>query len=480
MAKKTKKKDDEYISIDLSKIINYKHLPLAILLLASLILNMYYFSTNKAVWWDEADYLSFVNFLTKGIPSAMWTGRAIIYPLILSIFGIINSSENFLRFGLMIISLLTVSYCYLLLKKLSDKKTAFFATLLFQTSFLFLFFQIRFLTEIPSTLFTLMGLYYFLNKDLKSKIFAGIFIGLAIGIRFTSILIIPAMLLYSILSKSNKLKNYSWIFSIIIGFAPVLIYELINGNYPFYSIIYFFVFSSQSPLSQPWHYFISSHYIYGLLSAPFFILGLLKYAKLNRKKILILSFFIIYFFMHSFVSSHKEDRYIIPILPVYFLISVQGMFLFVDLLLNYLKKANSFFKSKNLNFALIFLLCLAIICPSLMTSNDSIQFKSESYYPVKEATIFLQDYLPESDIVLGNTPQINYYSERELIYLPSTSAELYELLDENPNINTIVISAFEHIPDYAEEFNNQEKFRIINVAKFNNESAVYVIAYNRD
>ena len=80
-----------------------KQYPLIILLLISLFTNLYYYNTNKTVWWDEAEYLSFVNYVTLGQTLSLWKGRAVLYPLIISLFGLINNKESFLRIGLIII-----------------------------------------------------------------------------------------------------------------------------------------------------------------------------------------------------------------------------------------------------------------------------------------------------------------------------------------------------------------------------------------
>ncbi len=390
------KKDDESIEVNIKKIIDYRHFPLILLMLISFALNIYYVNTNKAVWWDEAAYLSFKNYVLDGTPHSLWEGRAIIFPLILSLFGALNSQESFLRICLMIINIGCVFSCYILIKKISKPKIAFFSALLLQTSFLFMFFQIRFLTEIPSAMFLMLGIYFFIDKSTKSKIFSGIFFGLAIGTRFTSIIIIPSLILYNLFTKS-KIKDYVWIPSILIGFAPQLIYDLIIGKFPFYSIITFFTFSSGHALNQPWHYYISSYYIYSLISLPFFIIGLLKYSKLNAKKILIISFFALYLIMHSFASPHKEDRYILPIIPLYFFIAVDGMFF----------AAEKIFKKENFQIFCIAVLCAIISYQSMILANSSIAAKAESYLPVREACEFLDDYLSKDAVIIGNTPQIN-------------------------------------------------------------------------
>ncbi len=461
------KKNDESIDINIKKIINYKHFPLILLMIISFALNIYYFNTNKAVWWDEAAYLSFKNYMLEGTPHSLWEGRAIIYPLMLSLFGMLNSQEGFLRACLILINIGCVFSCYILIKKISKPKIAFFSALLLQTSFLFMFFQIRFLTEIPSAMFLMLGIYFFLDKNIKSKILSGIFFGLAIGTRFTSIIIIPSLILYNLLAKS-KIRDYAWIPSILIGFVPQLIYDLTIGKFPFYSIITFLTFSSGHALNQPWHYYISSFYIYGLVSLPFFIIGLLKYSKLNAKKILIISFFSLYLLMHSFASPHKEDRYILPIIPFYFFIAVDGMFF----------AAGKILKKENFQIVCIAVLCAIISYQSITLANLSISAKAESYFPVREASEFLDNYLPKEAIIIGNTPQINYDSNRQMVEFPKNSSDLYYLLEKNKNINTLVVSLFESVPDYSEIFNS-ENFTIIKAGFLMDQAVAFTISYNR-
>jgi hypothetical protein len=487
---KGEKKD--YFEFDYGKIINlinYKHLPLIILILIGLAINIYYFNANKAVWWDEAEYLSFVNYATKGIPHSLWEGRAVIYPIILSLISLINPSESFLKIGLILINLLTIFSCYILLKKIFDKKIAFFSTLLFETSFLFLFFQIRFLTEIPSTMFILLSLYFFLNRDLKSKILAGIFVGLAIGTRFTSLFIIPAMMLYNLLSKS-KIREYAWIPSIMIGFLPIIIFDFSQGNTLLYSLIFFITKSVAHSSVQPWDFYILDIFYTNPFIAPFFLIGLIKYLKLNNKKLLIISFFIIYFLAHS-ITSHKEDRYILPIMPFYCLIAVQGVYYIYEKITiakknkikntDFKEKIIMFFRNKILINIIIILFFSYSIYNSFIIADPAISAKSASYIEVKQAGEFLKNYAGKEEVIISNTPQANYYSEREMINFPANSSELYSLLGNNENINYFLISLYEGLPEYYEEFLNREKFKILNTFDLinSNQTKVLVIKYLR-
>jgi len=485
------KKENDYVEFNYGKLIsliNYKHLPLIILILVGLISNIYYFNTNKAVWWDEAEYLSFVNYVTKGIPHSLWDGRAVVYPIMLSLVALINPDESFLKIFLILINLLTIFSCYILLKKLFDKKIAFFSTLLFETSFLFLFFQLRFLTEIPSAMFIMLGLYFLLNKDLKSNIFAGIFIGLAIGTRFTSLFVIPAMILYNLFSKS-KIKEYAWIPSIIIGFLPIIIFDLSQGNTLFYSLLFFITQSVAHSSIQPWYYYIMDLVYINSFTVPFFLVGLIKYLKLNNKKILIISFFIISLLAHS-MTNHKEDRYILPIMLFYYLIAVQGVYYLYEKITQSKKnkkktislknKLIGFLKNKTLINIIIVLFFSYSIYNSVNIANSDILTKSVGYYEVKQAGEFLKNYADKNEIILSNTPQTNYYSEREMKPFPKTS-ELYSFLENNANINYFVVSLYEGLPECYQEFLNEEKFKILSTFNLinSNQTTVFVIKYLR-
>ncbi len=65
-----------------------------------------------------------------------------------------------------------------------------------------------------------------------------------------------------------------------------------------------------------------------------------------------------------------------------------------------------------------------------------------------------------------------------MVGFPSNLSDFYYLLENNENINTIVVSLFESVPDYSEIFNS-ENFTIMKAGYLDNQPVAFAIIYNR-
>ena len=468
-------------NFDFKKIINYKYAPLIILILAGLALNVYYFSANKAVWWDEAEYLSFAKHFGSDTTYSMSETRAINYPIMLYLFSkIFSGQELILRVLLIIISVCTIIACYFLFKKLFNGIIAFLTTLMLLTNYLYLFFQIRFLTEIPSLMFMLIGLYFFMcEKNNKNNILTGLFIGLSIATRFTSLLIIPCMIIYQLLKK-EKMKNYYWILFLILGFVPTIIFDLIRDFTPLREFFLMFSFNQNVAKNNPYYFIENFTGMFGELSVPFFIAGIIiMFARIKNnksdflKKNLVFMFFLFHFLFYSFFSAWKEERYMLNLIPFYYCLVSIGILNLINLILNNL----------NINYKklIISIIVLSIIIPNIQLGNSSIISKSESYKQVKEVAEYAKNEFPfDSNIITNSPPQVSYYAEKNILSLPSELDNLYLVFEQYNDTSLILISAFEGIPSYFNEFNNAERFNIVKVGFIEKQSVAYLIQYNRD
>ncbi|VVB76032.1 Dolichyl-phosphate-mannose-protein mannosyltransferase [Candidatus Tiddalikarchaeum anstoanum] len=483
-----KKKDYYEIDFNIDKL---KALP-AVLIILTFLLNIYFFSANKGIWWDEAEYLSFVNHLVKGSPYALWEGRAIFYPLMLSIFGFINSSETFLRVGLVIIICLTIFFTYVSLQKLLNTKLAFLATLLLVSSWMYNFLSIRFLTEIPSLLFQMISLYFFFKDDKKSRVLSGLFLGLGIATRFTSLLIIPSYLIFDILSK-KKIQNYIWIPAVLLGFIPILAYDLMIGRFPFET---FYTFIIQSMMPRTWgrnlgdwtYYFANSPIILGsIISLVFLGIGLLFAlsrikTKYSNNIIFTLTYIIVYLITYSFLTELKEDRYMLPILPFIFIIVSMGLVSISKAIGNFISKKIKLKILKNAEYIILTILAALIIIPSFDLMKTTINNSANTYAELKYAGEEIKANTDSSQIIMTNdAPHITYYSERATVGFPSNESDLLQVLAANPNINYLTISFYETVPEYLMNL-TADKFSIVQqvmLTSNENATAAATIAYLR-
>lgn len=486
---KISKKRSHY-EIDLK--INKETLIPIILVVACLAINLYYFSANSGVWWDEAEYLSFVNHIVKGSPYSMWEGRAIFYPLLLSVFGFINLSETFLRIGLVVISCLTTLFIFLVLKKMFKTKIAVIATSLFLTNWLFNFFSLRFLTGIPSLMFQMISLYFFLQNKPKSRIYSGIFLGCAIATRFTALLLIPSFILYDLLSIKKKisidyLKKFVWVPAILLGFAPIVAYDLIIGRFPFET---FYTFLVQSMAPREWghnlgdwtYYIVNFPAFTGIIGVFFLFMGLLfifsKIKSKNMKKYaLMLSYILFHLIAYSFLTQLKEQRYIIPVLPYIFAIISIGIISISNTIGKFFKKKLKF---KYANYLLMISVALSIIIPSLNMGNISILNSASGYEELRISGEEILANTNSDEIIITNAgPHISYYSQREVTGFPANMSDLFSTLESNENINYIVFSLYETVPEYLTNLST-DNFTLIQELSRNDVPMVIAIQYLRE
>jgi hypothetical protein len=160
------------------------------------------------------------------------------------------------------------------------------------------------------------------------------------------------------------------------------------------------------------------------------------------------------------------------LLPFYYCIVSFGIFDILSLL--------SRKKNDNLKKIIISALALLIIVPNVQLGNASIVYKAESYKQVKDMAEFAKNIIPlDAKIIANASPQVSYYGEREILSMPAKLEDLYALFEKETNTNIIVLSVFEGVPEYAEEFNTKN-FTILNVGLLEDQPVAYVIQYNRN
>jgi glycosyl transferase family 22 (putative mannosyltransferase) len=474
------------VNIKISSKLRKKDYLLIITVLFSLSLLLSNVFKNETVWWDEADYLNFANYLATGhfdynfattdyTPGSSITIRAIFYPFCLGLISLIINNEVFLRIINLLFSFFTIIITYIIFKKMFNSKISFFTTMLFTSNWVFQFYSIRFLTEAPALLIQMISIYFFLKKGAKNKILSGVFLGLATITRFSSLLIAPTYLLMNLLYYKKK-EDFYWIPSIFIGFIPSLIIDIFSGNAIFTSIINFLdynVFSSTAKTSVylgDWYYYIqySSNCftfplnILLLIAIIFTILSIItinKKSKLikNKSKIFVLSNFLICFFMFSFTPL-KDFRYTIQAFPFIYVILVNFVYKIIK-------------KTKNntrlvLTIISLILLSYAIIS-SIVYLNSFIEIKKDLGISIKNAGKYIQSVTDNEDYIMANYPPVStYYSNRRIIRFGNNGTEFKNLIDKY-NINYILLNNLEPYPDFV---TNITDYYNIQVREFTNNN----------
>lgn len=352
------------------------------------------------------------------------------YSIFLSFFGY-EFNLNFLNFPIAIISILLI---YLIMIKIGITKKISLLSIFFLLSS-FLFFQgiIDVRPYLLANFFVLMSINFFLNYlkngDKKHFILSAIFLSFTVFIQnmFIVALIFPGIfyILSSILSKSIKFKNIFYYYLIIlIIISPWLIYRFSLAGFDFYKAPLTWIhsegywaqfnlefYSRPQPLSFDYYlYFFKNFYnalpIIFIFSLPFTFIG-----KIEKYKILILSWLLAFVFPFMLGKVPAESRYLYPLLISSVVFSSIGLF-------NLYEKIN---KKTPKNF--VILIFVLVILFSLLSFSTIINKLSEDN---KRKTESINDIIIFKDNIEKNT---SIYSRSHLItpYIPNN--HVYSITD---------------------------------------------------
>ncbi len=251
----------------------------------------------------------------------------------------------FMRLPFALMLPLATYFVYLIVNKFYDKKLSLFAALLFGVMPFATLDTRMVMLEPPIILFWLIFHYWFLdwlfNKKPRSLVLAGIFLGISLGTKIPSLILIPFIFLILLITRNLKLKNLLTISIPAIGtyfliFLPVIIKEGANGYLNHVRAMYddYFVERDQKgkahivdgivyQKSPAWYYlhFIKERYNPLLLASTL----ISPIAPLVEKSLFTIYWGVFFIFSFGFIQalSVKQDRYINYIeIPIIFLITI--------------------------------------------------------------------------------------------------------------------------------------------------------------
>ncbi len=439
---------------------NKYNLILVGILAFAFVLRIRYLFIDQAVWWDAADYLTFAKIIG---------GKLVYYtsfdfnprrPFFLaSLWGLLyrlGLGEVALRFTEFLFSFGIVILTYLIGKELYNKTIGLIASFIMSGFYLMLFFTARLMTDIPCVFFLMLTMLMFLkgfvkNEGRKYVILTGVFAGLAILTRAASIFTFPFFFLFIFMTRGLKiLKNKNFWLAIIIGliiFSPFLAF--IHFKHGGDAIGKFLGISYGRELgvktnvfiqhldSFPLYYgvnekltsmlrqnvFWENFSIIEILKVPFLILfafGLfymigelilgydifVKNEKL-KKNLFVILWFLIPFLGLSFFAGFEPRQMMITFPAAFIIIS-----LFLVKLYKFISKYN-----KVIALVLVGLILLYGVSMQANYGHKLIKVKQMSYYPVKQAGLWIKENTDVDDIIISaSTYQNMYYSERDTLH----------------------------------------------------------------
>lgn len=413
----------------------FKHTPFAIALLILLLIKLTSLSVNNDMWWDSSVYIGMGKYMYSFGNSGLWEpSRPIIWPLILGFFWKIGIDPILAgKFVVILASIGCSLLTYLIANKLFNRKIAFISSILLGLSPTFFLFTNILLTEIISTFFLLLGIYFLFEKR---NIPAGFFLGVSFMTRFFQIFtIIPIFLVivYKFYKRNYKLEPLFVFFASFL--TPIVLFLMFNAHmyknalYPFILQIFMTKYTGwiyNQPLGFYFINLLKENFI-----TVFSIIGaiiLLKDRNIEKKSIALM--FLTPLVLYA-LSKHKEMRFLIVVFPFLYILAGFGTLYF----------ANLFRYNKNLVLALILIVSAVQISKQLRVDNyeDSLQ-------PFYSYAATLKN---DTELWISN-PSFVLFSDKkayELIYYPLyNSAKAKELLLSANKAEAVMFNSCDVLP----------------------------------
>jgi 4-amino-4-deoxy-L-arabinose transferase-like glycosyltransferase len=287
----------------------------------------------------------------------------------------------------------------------------------------------KILTDVFSTFFIILTALFFwegfeMGKT-KYKLLFGFFLALSILARYTIlwiVLVFPIYLIWKNRSFSFLKDKYLWlsIGLFLITLLPLFVYGVANYGNPLGALIHGASAASYWGGAQPWYFFVqNSFWMFSILPLVFlaslFLIVNKKIRKNSALVFLLLWFFI--FFVFTSAMPHKEDRFLLPLVPPFVIVSA----LFMSNL------------RKNRNLILVFImlaLIFSLVIQFFYLYDMSYNQTNECFL---EANKFLKNTPNNSVVITEESPIVYYYSKTETHFYPSQFSidSLRYLIDNN-------------------------------------------------
>jgi hypothetical protein len=356
-------------------------------------------------------------------------------------------------------SFLIIIFGYKITKHLSNVRNAKVAGILLSLVWLFPFLSVRNLVEFTCIPFFLWGLWLVVkNIDLQKKLLvffiAGFICGLSMSVRFQAALLVLGLFI-AILAKKK------WIPAIVFGFGAASSFIALQGiidsfvwGKPFAEFFEYIKYN----VENRFNYFTGNWYNYillilGLLIPPisfFLFFGWLR----TWKKYFLVFFPAFLFLLFHMYFPNRQERFILPVLPLIIITGIIGWNEFVD-------KSNFWKKRKKLlqaSWIFFWILNIILLIPLSVTYTKRSYVEAMNYLKNKNVTeIVVDDMNHDSNPImpryyLGNWNTI-YYSSGIHPYAELVSAKKYFISNNVPLPNYFVFLETENLQQRVDSLN---------------------------
>lgn len=386
-------------------------------------------------FWDETVYLQHAEIIDGLSPNNYneFDFRPPLFPFMLATIFLLSHSLTAAHLLVAGLSTLGILLTFYFGKELFNKRIGAVASLIYLLSEVNVRISHEILVDSILPVFWILTAIFTLKmiKEDKSRhyLLAGIFTGLSILLKFTSLVIPLAVIPILFINKIEKLELDHWfiklkelflnknlglfLVSILITITPYLAWNQITYNNPLYT------FKTGLELSgapdDPLTYAKGFHH---LLPLPFLLGGvlfLLKLKEFKKPKVNVPFIFSLTLVIAlQYLIQNKELRFMLPITPFVFTMVASGLGWF-----------RKFGKKKYLLLISVLVILSAFTLPKYQYVSDLFKgdlIKDSWWPPVYQASIWLKKETSRGSIVYTNYrwPALGYYSKREIRLMPVT------------------------------------------------------------
>lgn len=421
------------------------HKPLIAILLVGFLIRFFPLRLNYH-FWDETVYLQHAEIIDGLSPNNYneFDFRPPLFSILLAAVFLISNSFTAAHLLVATLSTSGILLTFILGRSLFNKRVGLIASLIYLFSETSVRISHEILVDPFLPVFWLLVVISTLKIIRKEKkihyILTGIFTGLAILLKFTSLLLIPVVAVVLLVNKIEELEIKSillrikkfllrrrfWLYPsfVLITLSPYLTWSFFTYGSPLYtfktglklsgapdsSLTYMDGFSTLFPLPF-------------LLGAVFFILKLEKWRKPRVNLPIIFSFSLA--FALQYLIPNKELRFMLPALPSLFIIAAAGLDWF-----------RGIGKKRYLVLILALILLTSLSLPNYRYVSDLFEgkFIRNSWWPpIYKASLWLKNRTPKNVVVYTNHhwPALGYYSKRKIVLLPVSSSNLENVLNQS-------------------------------------------------
>ncbi|MFB6145118.1 MAG: ArnT family glycosyltransferase [Candidatus Nanohaloarchaea archaeon] len=440
-------------------------------------------------YWDEAVYLQHAQIIDGKSPNNYneFDFRPPLFPLLLAPVMLATSSIAAIHVWVSLLSTLGILVTYWLADDLFDKKTAVAASLIYTVSPLAATISHDILVDPVLPVFWLSTA-FFMNRYLetarrKYSALTGITAALAVLMKFTSFLIIPAIVLSVLFYRSEKLDDllsgefYLDLFrdrsiwymkaGFLLTFLPYLLWNYLSYGSPI------FVFQKAIRLSGATDPFMTYVMGFGVFLLPTLYIGVLLYFtdfEWSHKDLMPLVFLLCLYIPLQFWLGNKEHRFLMPVIPFLSIISARG----------FMKQSRIFEDRDTKKLAAVIILVILSL-PLLFTSmSDRNPLKKgltvdQWHPPIENGISWLKQNTPENTTLYTNSrwPVLAYGTKRDTVVIPAELARkgsMKKVFDSRGYL--YMFETGSHVPEIRSFMDSSQAFRTVKI--INQDEAIYL------